>query len=185
MAIGGIGPTRYRAGVTERRAAEWSGHGDPSPKAALRRELLAKRAAIDMHEREAYARQLVDRLGAFAPWTSAVAIGSYRPMGAEVSPPEDEGRSSFPVIDPPGFAPRPIGELGVLLMPVVAVALDGTRLGRGGGWYDRLLGPLAARPLLIAVAYELQVVDRLPRDRWDVPVDIICTPARIIFVSPR
>ena len=172
-------------GVTERRAADRSGPFDPNPKAALRRAFLASRTAIDPTAREVAAQDLTARLVEFAPWTEAVAVGSYHPMGAEIHPPADDGRSSFPIIDPPGFAPWPIGELGVLLLPVVAVALDGSRLGRGGGWYDRLLGSLAARPLLVAVAYELQVVDHLPRDRWDVPVDIVCTPARLVRVSPR
>jgi 5-formyltetrahydrofolate cyclo-ligase len=68
--------------------------------------------------------------------------------------------------------------LDVLLLPLVAFDTYGTRLGMGAGYYDRCLGrfPPALRPLLVGVAHEVQRSgDRLPRDRWDVPLDGVVT----------
>ena len=73
--------------------------------------------------------------------------------------------------------PAPLGEnglepsqLGLLLVPALAVDSSGVRLGSGGGWYDRLrsVPDWGAVPAL-AVLPSSCVVPALPRDSWDVP----------------
>jgi len=53
-------------------------------------------------------------------------------------------------------------------------------LGRGGGWYDRALAQIGARGLFIGLAYEFQVVEQVPEEPWDHPVDYIVTQNRLI-----
>jgi 5-formyltetrahydrofolate cyclo-ligase len=68
---------------------------------------------------------------------------------------------------PAGLAPE---QLGLLLVPALAIDPDGIRLGSGGGWYDRLRADPAWRAVpALAVLPAACVVDRLPRDPWDVP----------------
>ena len=156
----------------------------PSPaKAYIRATLISARRGIPPQERADAAVAVAERLAGWDRWTGARHIGVYRPMGAEVAPPIPHG-ASFPVLDPAGFTPLPVSRLDLILMPVVGVSLDGVRLGRGGGWYDRLLGALRDRPLLVALAYDLQVLDTIPHDPWDVPVDAICTPTRLVMTCP-
>jgi len=64
--------------------------------------------------------------------------------------------------------------LGTIIVPGVAFDPEGYRVGYGGGYYDRLLikAPQAHR---IAIAFDLQRVDRLPRKPHDVPVDTLVT----------
>lgn len=63
----------------------------------------------------------------------------------------------------------------VVLVPALAVDRTGTRLGRGGGSYDRALR--RAGGLIVAVLYDGEWVERLPADAHDVPVNAVVTPS--------
>ncbi len=76
----------------------------------------------------------------------------------------------------------------VLLVPALAVDTRGYRMGKGGGFYDRLLvglEHLEARPLMVAVVHDDEVVDELPVEVHDHPVDAVLTPSRIIRIPGR
>lgn len=64
--------------------------------------------------------------------------------------------------------------LDILVLPLVAFSADGTRLGMGAGYYDRVLASGHAG-FLLGLAYDWQEHSRLPRDPWDVPLDAILT----------
>jgi 5-formyltetrahydrofolate cyclo-ligase len=88
------------------------------------------------------------------------------------------------IVEPTGprLGPAAIRQADVVLVPALAVDGDGVRLGRGGGHYDRSLALLAAPPAvgpaprLIALVYDDEVVDALPRDAHDVTVTEVLTP---------
>jgi 5-formyltetrahydrofolate cyclo-ligase len=70
--------------------------------------------------------------------------------------------------------------LDLILLPLVAFDLTGNRLGMGGGYYDRTLAYRLKRrhwkgPKLIGLAHELQCVDSLPSNAWDIPLDGVIT----------
>jgi 5-formyltetrahydrofolate cyclo-ligase len=73
---------------------------------------------------------------------------------------------------------------GVILLPVVAWDDNGTRLGRGHGFYDRLLVRLADGCTRIGLAYEFQKVGVLPRDTWDAPLHYVITERRVVRCGP-
>ena len=69
--------------------------------------------------------------------------------------------------------------------PVLAFDRAGNRLGFGGGYYDRFLAAFGARgsgrrPLLVGLCYAFQVVDALPSQDWDRPVDCLCTEEGLV-----
>ncbi|MHA1744157.1 MAG: 5-formyltetrahydrofolate cyclo-ligase, partial [Candidatus Heimdallarchaeota archaeon] len=69
--------------------------------------------------------------------------------------------------------------------PGVAFDLRGHRLGYGKGYYDRLLrevSSLGRGALFIGLAYEFQVLDKIPHGSDDVPVHKIVTEKRVINV---
>lgn len=68
----------------------------------------------------------------------------------------------------------------IVLVPGVIFDLRGNRLGRGKGWYDRLLELLGEVPKFVALAYEFQVIEELPADEWDRKVQHIITETRTI-----
>lgn len=69
-----------------------------------------------------------------------------------------------------------IGGVDLVLAPALAVARDGMRLGRGGGSYDRALARCAADSVLAALVFDDEVLDEVPHDEWDVPVQAAVTP---------
>jgi 5-formyltetrahydrofolate cyclo-ligase len=69
-----------------------------------------------------------------------------------------------------------IARAGLVLAPALAVATDGTRLGRGGGSYDRALARCAAGTRVAALVFAEEMVGALPRAPWDRPVDAALTP---------
>ncbi len=73
--------------------------------------------------------------------------------------------------------------IDLVLMPVVGFDASGTRLGMGGGFYDRYFARLAKRPglhhRLVGVAFECQKVERLQRHAWDIPMTAVVTETRI------
>lgn len=69
-----------------------------------------------------------------------------------------------------------IGRAELVLVPALAVALDGTRLGRGGGSYDRALVRIATDATVAALVFAEEVLTALPRGGWDRPVDAAVTP---------
>ena len=72
-------------------------------------------------------------------------------------------------------------ELDVIICPLVAVDLNGNRMGMGGGFYDTTLSKSyqsgAKKPLKIGWCYDFQVVEQLQRQPWDVPLDGLITPS--------
>ncbi len=71
-------------------------------------------------------------------------------------------------------------QLDLLLLPLVAFDIKGSRIGMGGGYYDRTLAYLQHRrcwkkPVLAGLAHEMQKVEHLNRQSWDIPLDYIIT----------
>ncbi|MEU3682380.1 5-formyltetrahydrofolate cyclo-ligase [Streptomyces sp. NPDC048405] len=80
------------------------------------------------------------------------------------------------------LGPDAVTRADVVLMPGVAVDGRGLRLGRGGGSYDRVLARLAAagaRPALLVLLYDGEVVARVPAEPHDRPVDAVVTPSGV------
>ncbi|HWJ04186.1 MAG TPA: 5-formyltetrahydrofolate cyclo-ligase [Steroidobacteraceae bacterium] len=76
--------------------------------------------------------------------------------------------------------------LDTVLVPLVGFDANGHRLGMGAGFYDRALrrrldrANAFRRPLLVGVAYAAQQVDRIPRESWDVPLDLVVTERGVL-----
>lgn len=73
-----------------------------------------------------------------------------------------------------------LAEIDFILLPGVAFTRDGSRLGYGGGFYDKLLARLPHRPALVAAAFSLQLVDEIPQEPTDCKVDCLVTENEII-----
>lgn len=69
-----------------------------------------------------------------------------------------------------------VGSADLVVVPALAVDRSGTRLGRGGGSYDRVLTRVSARALTVAVLHNGELVDRLPVEPHDRPVRAVITP---------
>jgi len=81
--------------------------------------------------------------------------------------------AGFGTLAPSELAPEV--EPDVVLMPLLGFDARGTRLGYGGGYYDRTLERLSKRPRLVGLAFAAQEIEEIPRDAHDVPLDTIVT----------
>jgi len=89
-------------------------------------------------------------------------------------------RSRLGVLEPESAVSEDPETPAIAFLPVVGWDRAGARLGRGGGFYDRLLKRLEPLPLCVGLAYELQEITELPREPWDVPVQFIITEKGIV-----
>ncbi|WP_374195814.1 5-formyltetrahydrofolate cyclo-ligase [Streptomyces sp. ISL-24] len=80
------------------------------------------------------------------------------------------------------LGPDAVTDADVVLLPGLAVDARGMRLGRGGGSYDRVLARLeraGARPALVVLLYDSEVVERVPEEPHDRPVHAVVTPSAV------
>jgi 5-formyltetrahydrofolate cyclo-ligase len=74
-----------------------------------------------------------------------------------------------------------VDEPDLIIAPGSVFDEKGRRIGYGGGYYDRLLRHLKGEKKVVALAFELQLVDEVPfSPERDIPVDIIITEKRVI-----
>jgi 5-formyltetrahydrofolate cyclo-ligase len=175
-------------------------------KAALRRVLLAARAARTDPERAAAAvavarvlaaRVAGKRVAASVPTAeepghgqlpdalttaAQVLLPVVPPTGRDLAWAVHDGRLApgrFGLAEPvgPRLPGTALGTVDVVVVPALAVARDGTRLGRGGGYYDRALPHARAGTVLVAVVFDEELVDALPAGGHDVRVHAVVTPS--------
>lgn len=92
-------------------------------------------------------------------------------------------KSSFGISEPdPGTAVRvDEAEIDLVIVPGVAFDLLKYRIGYGAGYYDRFLAKLRPDCVTVGIAYDLQIVDRIPAEAHDIPVDKVVTEHRVII----
>lgn len=88
---------------------------------------------------------------------------------------------SFNIEEPDGDDTTDISEIELVIVPAVAYDRRGNRIGRGKGYYDRLLHDTSATR--IGVAYACQICDDIEPDETDVPVHYVITENEIIRVK--
>ncbi|OIJ67594.1 5-formyltetrahydrofolate cyclo-ligase [Streptomyces mangrovisoli] len=88
------------------------------------------------------------------------------------------------LLEPAGerLGPDAVTTADAVLLPGLAVDARGMRLGRGGGSYDRVLARLesaGARPSLVVLLYDTEVVEHVPEEAHDRPVHAVVTPSAV------
>ncbi len=104
-------------------------------------------------------------------------------VAARVQNPESEiVTGQFGIREPSARCPEiPVSRLDLILVPGVAFDRHGHRLGRGRGFYDRLL--VDVKGAKCGIAFDGQVVDEVPVGAADVRVDFIVTPMRNVGIK--
>ena len=101
---------------------------------------------------------------------------------AAVTGPEDFTAGAFRIPEPhpercPACTPRP----DLILVPGAAFDRTGGRLGYGGGYYDAFLPTRPPDCRAVGLAFAFQLIDRLPADPWDCPLDCIVTDHEVVW----
>jgi 5-formyltetrahydrofolate cyclo-ligase len=184
-----------------------------STKPQLRREIEARRKALEPQELEAMSSQITANIGKLAAFHSAKTVALYKAIPGEVNLETffqncwNLGKTTcIPIFNPTSktydmavvseetdyktghygikepCSPTLVSMKSIDLIAVPGVAFDsqGNRLGRGGGYYDRLLDGFSG--FSAAVAFDFQILNQIPCDAHDRPVQAIVTPSEIINV---
>ncbi len=72
----------------------------------------------------------------------------------------------------------PLNKFDLILVPGMAFDLDGNRLGRGKGFYDRLLAESTG--VKCGVGYDFQLLEKIPSEPHDARVQFVFTPSRCV-----
>jgi 5-formyltetrahydrofolate cyclo-ligase len=75
---------------------------------------------------------------------------------------------------------REVGEIDVALVPGLAWDREGHRLGRGGGYYDRLLAHPDWRGFRCGLFFAAQETPTVPHEPWDIRLDAIVTEREVV-----
>ncbi len=102
----------------------------------------------------------------------------------EIRSMDDLEEGAFHILEPGGHCPKADWRTAPVLVPGMAFTPDGRRLGKGGGYYDCFLEREPDHETL-ALAYGFQVVETLPDEKHDRPVDMVITPEQIFFSGRR
>ncbi len=82
-------------------------------------------------------------------------------------------KGAFDIEEPTGGNLADVEDIDLMIIPAVAFDRQGNRLGRGKGFYDRLLA--TSKATKIGVGYEFQLVDEIPSEEHDIPMDFVIT----------
>lgn len=178
-------------------------------KAILRRRALARRSSLQPAEREARDGEILNRLVGLPDFQRAARVLFYVSFGSEVDTHQlmtrcfggkdvivprvngnelhlheltalDQLRAgAFGILEPRTDLPEvDPASVAIILVPGAAFDLRGHRIGYGKGYYDRLLHGVSA--LKIGLCYDRQIIDAVPDEEHDIPVDVLITNERLV-----
>ncbi|MDE6009927.1 MAG: 5-formyltetrahydrofolate cyclo-ligase [Muribaculaceae bacterium] len=179
-------------------------------KSHIRRKINTMRRMLSEEERLSAAEEVFSRLEQTAAFLLADKVLMYHSLPDELSTrgflkkwgtrkhfflprvngvnldilPYEESRlelGSFHIEEPVGNDTVDPDEIELMIIPAVAYDRKGNRLGRGKGFYDRLLGEVKATK--IGVGYEFQLIDEIPVEDHDVPMDMVITQGTTIVIK--
>ncbi len=172
----------------------------------IRRHVKARKTLLDNAERQKAALSVFRKLENLAAFAMSDRILMYHSLPDELSTlefiekwhnrkrfflprvngvdleilPYDRTRmhlGAFRIEEPSGDDCQDPADMELVVVPAVAYDIHGNRVGRGKGYYDRLLPKM--RALKIGVAYDFQIFDEIDIDSFDIPVDMVITETRV------
>lgn len=178
-------------------------------KEEIRRRIKAQKSLLSMKEKSEAAAKVFDSLEHSAAFMLADNILLYHSLPDELSThefidrwhnkkhfflprvngvnleilPYDQSTlrlGAFHIEEPSGDELTSIENIEMVVVPAIAYDHRGNRVGRGKGFYDRLLADTKATK--VGVVYDFQLVDDIETEPHDVKVDVVITESRIITV---
>ena len=178
----------------------------------IRRQVRARKSMLDDNEKIAAARRVFDTVRNLAAYTVARNVLLYHSLADELSTREfingcsDDKKfflprvngldleilpyertrmhlGAFRIEEPDGDDIMDISNIDLIIVPAVAYDRQGNRVGRGKGYYDRLLS--RSRAITIGVCYDFQLFDEFETEVHDIPVDFVVTDKPLIIRGRR
>lgn len=180
-------------------------------KAQLRAELRGRLRALGAQERRRASELACDRLLTLPELVDARTVALYAPLPDELNPGRAAAalrargvrvvlprvrrgiglelaggalEPGFRGIDEPVGAAVDPADVDVVVTPGLGFDAHGSRLGRGGGHYDRLLAAMPDGTHRVGLAFAVQVCDHLPHEPHDQRVAAVVTESRVLRRPP-
>lgn len=179
-------------------------------KEEIRDRIKTRKSLLSAAEKTAAARRVFSRLEQSAAFMLAEKVLLYHSLPDELSTrefidkwsgrkrfflprvngvnldilPYDRSRlelGAFHIEEPVGDELTDPAEIELIVVPAVAYDRRGNRLGRGKGFYDRLLSTTKATK--IGVGYDFQLVDEIDVEPHDIPMDMVITQTEVLLIS--
>jgi len=99
---------------------------------------------------------------------------------SEINDLDELSPGAFGIPEPKDPREFPLEKIDLVVIPGIAFDRKGNRVGYGMGFYDRFLKKLRKRTPLIALAYDFQIVSKIPADDHDIRVHKIVTEKEVI-----
>lgn len=112
-----------------------------------------------------------------------VVPGNKNLLLSELRSIDELSPGNYGILEPDKSFIRPVSEevIEIVIVPGVAFDKNRYRLGYGGGYYDRLIKKLPENCMTAGLAFETQIVEEVPKEEYDMMVDMIITEERIII----
>ena len=176
----------------------------------IRSRVKARKSLLSQEEKTIAARNVFDRLERSAAFLLADKVLMYHSLPDELSTrefldkwgtrkhfflprvngvnldllPYDRSRmamGAFHIEEPSGNDTADIAEIELIVVPGIAYDRRGNRVGRGKGYYDRLLS--SSKATKIGVGYDFQFLDEdIPAEEHDITMDIVITESRRLVI---
>ena len=179
----------------------------------IRLEVAARKAMLSAEERLDAARRVFDQLRSMAAFVMAERVLLYHSLPDELSTreflaeapggkqyylprvngldleilPYDRTRmhlGAFRIEEPDGCDTVSVDDIDLIVVPAVAFDRQGNRVGRGKGYYDRLLSH-ARHAITVGVGYGFQLYDSFEAEEHDIPLHFIIADGTTPFRGRR
>jgi 5-formyltetrahydrofolate cyclo-ligase len=157
-----------------------------SEKAALRSQMQQRLRAITAEDRESYSDEICERVLEMTPWAEAQNVILFTPLPSEpiITPLKldcDARKVACVKIPQSSRSETDLHlpeAIDLILVPGIAFSKDRHRLGRGGGFFDRLLAGPAKGAFKLGICFSFQVLETLPNEAPDIVMDAVVTDER-------
>lgn len=151
----------------EEAAIEVFSQLENSPAFMMAENILMYHSLPDELSTISFLRKWKDRKHFFLPRVNGVNLDLLPYVESELE------KGAYDIEEPTGNDLTDISDIDLMIIPAVAFDRKGNRLGRGKGFYDRLLA--SSKATKIGVGYEFQLLDELPTENHDVAMDMVIT----------
>lgn len=174
----------------------------------IRRIVRARKQMLDSQERLEAAQRIFDTVRSMAAYMVAKRVLLYHSLPDELSThlffenspadktyylprvngldleilPYERSRmhlGAFRIEEPDGDDTVDINDIDLVIVPAVAYDRRGNRIGRGKGYYDRLLS--RSKATTIGICYDFLLFDEFDTDEFDIPVDYVVADKNAII----
>ena len=146
-------------------------------KKEIRKSIIEKRDKLSLSEKHSFDERIYTKVKSLTAYKEAKVIFTFISFGSEVDTLKligDAFREGKTVAVP--------GVIDLIITPGIAFDNKGGRIGYGGGYYDKFLAEVNSTTPKIALSYELQRVEVLPLEPFDIRITALITEENELWV---